>query len=779
MLQRTQHGSEVMLNAGEFGTLEIFQQQATAQGGRRQLAALQKESRRLAHEAVARVSREEDSLANATNGTAPRVGANDSAQANIVTMIIEKLNNSIMAGMVADHMEDQKEVNKQVAFIKQCHTTMLAENQTTVATMRAGANAKAEENRQCQVAEAALRQQRETLCSAAHQHFIDNIKTMNCVLGDNPDAGTLKTHLDCVKAFADKISAAEAEYWKCKNATSSLTNKTAECTATQDAYDSALCSFETAANITCGSYDQCYAQEVGRYESVKTGVQAVEAGRKTEAVSVAKIRCYLNVILKPAWQLEGDAGTALLRSCDEINSSAEEPRFDITYPPVPGASPCNLAGEAVELPAPAVPCPSLPQRPSPSPAPSPQQPVCAAYLCPPTHLPVYGIRTIQASTTEECCVLQPSIAGHWSISVFGGANGTAWVAGHNVGNMFGNDKPQLVPFPDQVHFPGGQRPKIVKVACGQNHILLLDANGDVWGAGSNGQGQLTGPDRASKETYTKLEQIDNVVDIAAGTQTSLFLRGDGTAWGVGTAHLGSLGDIGQTRNDWVWPPYPRKIPGLDGGVAGMAHGTYHALWLMKDGTVRGSGRNKNGERGLGIEYRYSNPKHPTEIPGIVDAVQVSALKTLSVILLRDGTVRACGENDKGQLGRGTTSPQSEFNPIERVQGVTGVISVAASYRNIFFVLSDGSVMGTGENLYGQLADGTVVDKSMPVVIPGLANATRVFAGQCHAFFLLKNGTVRATGCNHHGAMLGDPATTPTSAGPVTVKLASGEPMKLT
>ncbi|WP_308686707.1 hypothetical protein [Stigmatella ashevillensis] len=68
----------------------------------------------------------------------------------------------------------------------------------------------------------------------------------------------------------------------------------------------------------------------------------------------------------------------------------------------------------------------------------------------------------------------------------------------------------------------------------------------------------------------------------------------------------------------------------------------------------------------------------------------------------DGTVWAVGANDSGQLGDGTTS--SRRVPVA-VQGVSGVVAVAAGYGHSLAVRSDGTVCGGGSNADGQIGDG--------------------------------------------------------------------------
>jgi alpha-tubulin suppressor-like RCC1 family protein len=117
-----------------------------------------------------------------------------------------------------------------------------------------------------------------------------------------------------------------------------------------------------------------------------------------------------------------------------------------------------------------------------------------------------------------------------------------------------------------------------------------------------------------------------------------------------------------------------------------------------------------------------------------------------------------------------------------------VSAVSAGGGHSLALLSDGSVVAWGENLKGQLGDGTHTGPSVckligheseqsvacsptPVVVSGLSGVTAVAAGGSHSLALLSNGTVVAWGDNSSG-QLGD-GTTNNSDVPVAVSGLSG------
>jgi len=119
----------------------------------------------------------------------------------------------------------------------------------------------------------------------------------------------------------------------------------------------------------------------------------------------------------------------------------------------------------------------------------------------------------------------------------------------------------------------------------------------------------------------------------------------------------------------------------------------------------------------------------------------------TMILKTDGTLWATGRNTYGELGDGTT--------IERrtpVQIMRDVQAVAAGAWHTLILKTDGTLWATGNNFYGQLGDGTTIERHTPVQI--MRDVQAVAAGAWHTLILKTDGTLWATGLNEFG-QLGD------------------------
>jgi alpha-tubulin suppressor-like RCC1 family protein len=127
----------------------------------------------------------------------------------------------------------------------------------------------------------------------------------------------------------------------------------------------------------------------------------------------------------------------------------------------------------------------------------------------------------------------------------------------------------------------------------------------------------------------------------------------------------------------------------------------------------------------------------------------------SVRVKQDGTVWAWGENNQGQLGDGTITRR--LLPVQ-VPDLHGVTALAAGQTHTVALRQDGTVWAWGFNGSGQLGDGTTARRLLPVQVPDLHGVTALAAGQSYTVALRQDGTVWAWGDNANGH-LGDGTTT--------------------
>jgi alpha-tubulin suppressor-like RCC1 family protein len=121
----------------------------------------------------------------------------------------------------------------------------------------------------------------------------------------------------------------------------------------------------------------------------------------------------------------------------------------------------------------------------------------------------------------------------------------------------------------------------------------------------------------------------------------------------------------------------------------------------------------------------------------------------SLFIKSDGSLWAMGDNLYGELGDGTFN--STNKPVEIVSN--SVMAVAAGDYHSLFIKSDGSLWGMGNNNQGQLGDGTFNPTNKPEEIVS-NGVVAVSAGDDFSLFIKSDGSLWGMGNNNQG-QLGD------------------------
>ncbi|HEX7122900.1 MAG TPA: chitobiase/beta-hexosaminidase C-terminal domain-containing protein [Gemmatimonadaceae bacterium] len=228
--------------------------------------------------------------------------------------------------------------------------------------------------------------------------------------------------------------------------------------------------------------------------------------------------------------------------------------------------------------------------------------------------------------------------------------------------------------------------------------------------------------------------------LGAGDRTGYAVKADGTVWSWGE---NTFGQTGTGASSLV----PVQVPGLN-DVVQISIARFHVLAVGRDGSVWTWGRNDYGVLGHGD---YVARTSPTPVSGIGDIVAVAAGETHTLALAADGSLWAWGANAKGQLGDGTTTDR--LAPT-RVLGISNVRAIAAGEDFSLALQDDGGFGGVlwawGGNSYGQLGDGSTLNRSVPVRIPALPRVFTVDAGGGFAHAVSTDGRVWGWGWNAYG-----------------------------
>ena len=119
------------------------------------------------------------------------------------------------------------------------------------------------------------------------------------------------------------------------------------------------------------------------------------------------------------------------------------------------------------------------------------------------------------------------------------------------------------------------------------------------------------------------------------------------------------------------------------------------------------------------------------------------------LIIQEGEVFAFGENIHGQLGDGTFF--TPFIPV-KVLGLDHIIAVSAGKKHSMALRADGVVFVWGDNSLGQLGQVTGGAFANPIQVPSLSNVIDIVAGDDHCLALLSDGSIMSWGANGFGQL---------------------------
>jgi alpha-tubulin suppressor-like RCC1 family protein len=246
-----------------------------------------------------------------------------------------------------------------------------------------------------------------------------------------------------------------------------------------------------------------------------------------------------------------------------------------------------------------------------------------------------------------------------------------------------------------------------------------------------------------------LADLDAYVSEACGV-----FNGSVKCWGDGSNGVAGNGERGFFRS-------PLDVNGLSGGVSSVVVNNVHAC-AVKSGSL--------------LCWGYLNPftnqtftKIPTVVPGLESGVElIAGTRGSHYCVLVNAGVKCAGSNLSGALGDGSNqSSHGKFVDVVSLAAGSGVTALDAVSATTCAIANAG-VKCWGRGSSGQLGNSDTKDSSVPVDVFGLgpgSGATDISTGRGHTCAIVNSG-IQCWGENIYG-QLGN-GTTKSSSVPVQV-----------
>jgi alpha-tubulin suppressor-like RCC1 family protein len=380
-----------------------------------------------------------------------------------------------------------------------------------------------------------------------------------------------------------------------------------------------------------------------------------------------------------------------------------------------------------------------------------------------------AVVTSMGLATPATVMANPStaISGGWRNTCALTSAGGVKCWGNNEYGQLGDDSLVDSSMPTDVFGPRGWAAGVS--AGGWSHACAITAAGGVMCWGENTLGQLGDGTYAGPETCRGNPCSTTPVDVsgltsgvmaisAAGDYTcALTVAGGVKCWGDNAD--GELGDGTNTGPEicsyFTCSTTPVDVTGLTSGVTAISAGYYHACALTTAGGAKCWGYNGQGQLGDGTEARKTVPVDVSGLTSGVAAISGGLRHTCAIT--STGGAKCWGENERGELGDGTTT--KKLTPTDVAGLASGVAAISAGGEHTCAQTSAGGVKCWGYNGYGELGDGTITERTTPVDVSGLSGGiVTLRAGYNHTCATTSVDGAKCWGENLYG-QLGDGTTT--------------------
>jgi len=291
------------------------------------------------------------------------------------------------------------------------------------------------------------------------------------------------------------------------------------------------------------------------------------------------------------------------------------------------------------------------------------------------------------------------------------------------------------------------------LAGGAAHTCALTSDGTAYCWGNNAYGQLGDNSTTNRSAPVQVAGGLKFVSIDAGAAHTCGITSAGAAYCWGRNNRGQLGD-GTTTNSTVPVTVTGGLTFQLIAAGGFSIG--HTCALTDLGAAYCWGDNERGQLGIGSGGFGSEDLTPHPVPtlvlgGLTFARLTAGLGRHSCGLTDLGAADCWGENTFGALGN--RSKRDSALPVAVVGNLSfGQLIAGGFIGHTCGVIDGGGAYCWGENEKGQVGDGTTRDRLAPKAVAGGLAFLSLDAGFRHTCGRASTGTVYCWGSNGAGQL---------------------------
>lgn len=310
-------------------------------------------------------------------------------------------------------------------------------------------------------------------------------------------------------------------------------------------------------------------------------------------------------------------------------------------------------------------------------------------------------------------------------------DGTVWGWGYNNVGQLG-DNTQIAKYePVQVLGENGEGylKDIVYIAAGTNYSAAIGKNGEVWTWGLNTNGQLGDGTTVNKYTPVRVKaNLNGIIQIACGNNHMVAVKADGTAYSWGYNQYGKLGDNTSTQKTIPVAVLESANSELQ-DIIGVEASHNNSYFLKADGTVLSVGYGGNGALGNSATANQTLPVTVVNSEGTDSLKNITTLKAGANTIYaidKQGKVYAWGVGTNGQIGNNDIVNSSKPTQVKDGSGentLSQMLYLGAGWNHGLVVGNDGYIQVWGANNVNQLGTLSITRSTLPIYIGSKIIAT--------------------------------------------------------